>query len=274
MGMLRRINRLLVAARDLEETAAAFRRVLGLGGGRRLEIPDVGAASVVMALGDAWVQVLQPVAEGPVARFLQERGPGIYGLGVEVSSLADTRLRAEQCGRQAHPLHLGDQELVCFKREQLPGLTLWVSEAGSGPEPADVSTPFLGVWRATNLVEDRDEGAAVYEGLFGRPDAGEACRNDRYGFLGRLLQFGSSPGADGIAVAQVHHAGSAMGRFWRRHGPGVYMVTLDTDEELRRVYRALVERDVRYAHDESAPERLLYIHPSELSGCFVAVSAR
>jgi hypothetical protein len=270
--MFRRINRLLVAARDLDGAAAAFRRGLGLGAGKRIDVPDVGAVSEALPLGDAWVQVLQPVAEGPVSRFLQEKGPGIYGIGIEVGSLADVRLRVEQSGRQAHPLHLGEQELVCLKREQLPGFTIWFSESGSGPEPADLSTRLLGIWQATSLVEDRDEGAEMYARLLGRPERNEAFRSEEYGYLGRTLYYGAGPLADSIEVAQVHRADSAMGRFWRKRGPGIYMVTLNTDD-LRAVYRGLSERDVRHTPGPRSPDRILFIHPAELAGCFVGVIA-
>ncbi len=268
--MPRRINRLLVAVRDLEEGCAAFQRTLGLARGRHLEVPDVGAVSELLPLGDAWVQLLQPVAEGPVARFLDQHGQGIYGIGLEVASLADARLRVEQYGRQAHPLRLGENELVCLKREQLPGMTVWLTESGSGPEPADTVSPFLGVWQVTNLVDDRDDAAAAYEGLFGRPAHEERFRQDSYGYLGRTLYFGGGLGADSIEIAQVHHPDSAMGRFWQRHGASVYMATLDTDD-LRRVRRELTARGVRYSDESDSRVNVLYIHPSQLAGCFLGV---
>jgi len=270
--MLRRIDRLLVATPSLERSVAAFRRCLDLVAGRQMDVPDVGAVSQALPLGDAWVQLLQPVADGPVARFLQEKGPGIYGLGIEVASLADARLRVEQSGLQAHPLHLQDQELVCLKREQLPGFTIWFSESGSGPEPADLTSPFLGVWQATSLVEDRDGGADAFERVLGRPARTERFRSDEFGYLGRTLSYGTPPHGDSIEVAQVHRAGSAMGRFWRKRGACLYMATLNTDD-LRRVYQALSEHDVRHAPGQSAPDRVLYIHPSELEGCFLGVIA-
>jgi Glyoxalase/Bleomycin resistance protein/Dioxygenase superfamily len=268
--MVRRINRVLVAVRDLDEGGAAFAQTLGLGRGRRYDVPDVGAISEALPLGDAWVQLLQPVADGPVARFIQQHGQGIYGLGIEVASLADSRLRVEQCGRQAHPLRLGDNELLCLKREQLPGLTVWITESGSGPEPADTVSPYLGIWQATNLVEDRDGAAALYEGLFGRPQREQSFRQDSYGYLGRTLYYGVSPGADSLEIAQVHRTQTAMGRFWQRHGPSLYMVTVDTND-MAAVRRGLDERGVRYAAEPAAGYNVAYVHPSALAGCFVGI---
>lgn len=272
--MLRRINRVLVAVNSLEGGAAAFAGALGLNRGRRLAVPDVGAVSEMLPLGDAWVQLLEPVAEGPVARFLHQHGQGIYGIGLEVSSLADARLRVEQCGRQAHPLRLGDEELVCLKREQLPGLTVWLAESGSGPEPVDTVSPYLGVWQVTNLVEDRDSAATAYEGLFGRPVREESFRQDTYGYLGRTLYYGQGFAADSIEIAQVHRPETAMGRFWRRHGPSAYMITLDTDD-IAGTRRILEARQVRYSGErgEGFAGRVLYVHPAALAGCFTGVIA-
>lgn len=270
--MVRRINRVLVAVRSLDEGCAAFGRGLGLSRGRRSDVPDVGAVAEALPIGDAWIQLLEPVEDGPVARFLQQHGQGIYGIGFEAASLADARLRVEQCGRQAHPLRLADHDLLCLKREQLPGMTVWISETDTGPEPADLTTPFLGVWQATNLVEDRDAAATAYEGLFGRPAREESFRQDRYGYLGRTLYYGRSPDADSLEVAQVHRPETAMGRFWQRHGPSVYMITLDTDD-MAAVHRGLDARGVRYAAESSTAFDVVYIHPSQLAGCFTGIIA-
>ena len=268
--MIRRINRLLVAVRSLDEGCAAFERGLGLSRGRRLDAPEVGAVTEAMPIGDAWVQLLQPMEDGPVARFLQQHGQGIYGIGVAVASLADARLRVEQCGRQAHPLHVGDDELMCLKREQLPGMTVWVSESDTGPEPGGPVSPFLGIWQATNLVEDRDGAAAVYEGLFGSPTRVESFRQETYGYLGRTLYYGASPGADSLEIAQVHRTDTAMGRFWQRHGPSLYMITLDTDD-MKSAREGLDSRKVRYATETNPAFDALYVHPSALAGSFVGI---
>ncbi|GEM_PF-1874702 len=272
--MMRRINRVLIAVKTLDEGAAAFSQRLGLSRGRRLSVPDVGAVGEALPLGDAWIQLLEPAADGPVARFVQQHGQGIYGIGLEVNSLADARLRVEQCGRQAHPLRLGDEELVCLKREQLPGLTVWLAESGSGPEPADTVSPFLGVWQVTNLVEDRDSAATAYEGLFGQPAREESFRQDGYGYLGRTLYYGQGFAADSIEIAQVHRPETAMGRFWQRHGPSAYMITLDTDD-IAAARRGFEARNVRFSGEtgEGYAGRVLYVHPAALAGCFTGVIA-
>src|SRR5579871_4684974 len=91
-AMALRINRALVAVPDLAAACKAFQNGLGLAFDRQVDVPDVGAVSALLPIGDAWIQLLQPVDEGPVRRFLQQHGPGIYGVGLSVPSLADSRL--------------------------------------------------------------------------------------------------------------------------------------------------------------------------------------
>lgn len=270
--MLQRINRVLVAVPDLDAACAAFMRGLGLQRGRRLAVPDVGAITEALPLGDGWVQLLQPSEDGPVARFLQQHGAGIYGIGVETPSLADCRLRVEQSGRQAHPLRLGDTELVCLKREQLPGATVWFTAAGDGPQPADNSSPFLGIHEATCLVENREGAAETYARVFGPPQRVERARNDAYGFLGQSLLYGSPPQECSIELAQPAGPDAAIARFWRKHGPSIYMVTLATDD-FPRACRGFEERGVRHTREPSAPDGTAFVHPTALAGCFVGVIA-
>lgn len=268
--MVRRINRVLVAVRSLDEASAAFQRALGLPSGHRIAVADVGATTESLPIGDAWIQLLQPVEEGPVARFLAQHGQGIYGIGVEVASLADARLRVEQHGRQAHPLRLGEAELVCLKREQMPGLTVWLSETGSDAAPNPDGSPYAGIWQATNLVEDRDEAAAHYEGLFGQPEREESFRQDTYGYFGRTLYYGAGRRAVSVEIAQVHRPETAMGRFWQRHGPSAYMVTLDA-HDLGSVRRRLEELGVRHSSEPSPLANVVYVHPRELAGVFAGI---
>lgn len=270
--MLIRINRLIVAVRDLDVACEAFARALGLTRGERSAVPDVGAVTEALPAGDAWVQILQPVDEGPVAQFIDRHDAGIYGIGLLVRSLADTRLRVEQCGRQAHPLRLGGNELVCLKREQLPGMTVWLTEEGSGPNPADCGGLIEGVGQATNLVLDRDEAVATYQGLFGPPVREREVRSDEYGFLSRTLFYGASEKTHSIEIAQVLRQDTAMGRFWQRHGPSVYMATLNV-HDLRPLRDGLERRGVRHSSSVEQGTDILYIHPSELAGCFAAVTA-
>lgn len=267
--MLRRISRALVAVPDLDAGRAAVRQTFGLAAGRRYAVPDLGAISEELSLGDGIVQLLQPLADGPVARFLHEHG-GVYGIGVQATSLAGCRLRVEQSGRQAHPLLLDGAELMCLKREQLPGLTVWFAEDAASP--AARSPTALAIREVTCLVEDRDAASETYTRVFGPPVLSERFRNDGYGYLGTTLYYGERNASGRIEIAQPTNPATAIGRFWARHGVSAYMITLEV-ENFAATLAGFEARKVRFSREPRQPESIAYIHPSALAGCFAAVVA-
>ncbi len=89
-----------VAVADLDEAVAFYRDVL------RLELaPPVtidGATIVSVNLGDVEVELMKPQAsDGPVAKFLAKRGPGIHHICYRVPDL-DHAL--EECRRRNYRL--------------------------------------------------------------------------------------------------------------------------------------------------------------------------
>lgn len=87
-----RIAHVGIAVPDLDAALAFYRDVLGLTP-KPTEEAD-GAAIVSLPFGDAEVELLAPLtADGPIAKFLERRGPGIHHLCYRVPDL-DAALRA------------------------------------------------------------------------------------------------------------------------------------------------------------------------------------
>lgn len=81
-----RIAHVGVAVPDLDEALAFYRDVLGLAPGPR-ETAD-GATIVSLPFGDSEVELLAPLdPDGPIARFLARRGPGIHHICYRVPDL-------------------------------------------------------------------------------------------------------------------------------------------------------------------------------------------
>jgi methylmalonyl-CoA/ethylmalonyl-CoA epimerase len=81
-----RIAHVGVAVPDLEAALAFYRDVLGLEPGEP-ETAD-GATIVSVPFGDSDVELLTPRdADGPIARFLARRGPGIHHICYRVPDL-------------------------------------------------------------------------------------------------------------------------------------------------------------------------------------------
>jgi methylmalonyl-CoA/ethylmalonyl-CoA epimerase len=75
-----------VAVNDLEQAAAFYRDVLGLTPSQP-ETAD-GATIVPVAIGDVEIELMRPDGpDGPVAKFIAKRGPGIHHVCYRVPSL-------------------------------------------------------------------------------------------------------------------------------------------------------------------------------------------
>ena len=86
-----------IAVASIAEALPFYRDVLGLAPGHP-EIAD-GATIVSLHLGDVAVELLEPRdSNGPVARFLAKRGPGIHHLCYRVADLNAALARCRAAG--------------------------------------------------------------------------------------------------------------------------------------------------------------------------------
>jgi len=86
-----------VAIPDLEAALAFYRDVLGLAPGAPEE--HDGATIVALPFGDTQVELLAPLTtDGPIAKFLARRGPGIHHLCLRVPDLDAALARCRELG--------------------------------------------------------------------------------------------------------------------------------------------------------------------------------
>jgi methylmalonyl-CoA/ethylmalonyl-CoA epimerase len=86
-----------VAVPDLEAALAFYRDVLGITPGPP-EVVD-GATIVALPLGDTPIELLAPLTtDGPIAKFLDRRGPGIHHLCLRVPDLDAALARCRALG--------------------------------------------------------------------------------------------------------------------------------------------------------------------------------
>jgi len=93
-----RIAHLGIAVERIDEALPFYRDVLGLTPRHGLETAD-GATILSLALGDSDVELLEPATpDGPIAKFLAKRGPGIHHVCYRVEDLDQSLARCRSAG--------------------------------------------------------------------------------------------------------------------------------------------------------------------------------
>jgi len=91
-----KLHHIAIAVRELEEAVARL-RALGLREGERGVVEEFKVAVSMIPLGDIKLELLQPLGEGPVQRFLEKRGEGLHHLALAVedieSALSDLKAK-------------------------------------------------------------------------------------------------------------------------------------------------------------------------------------
>ena len=95
--MFTKIRAVHIAVNSLDEAIKDYERSLGLKVTRTEEQPHNGVRIAVVPVGDAAIELIQPLnpEDGPVARSLKNRGEGIYMIALEVDGLG-TALKSLQ----------------------------------------------------------------------------------------------------------------------------------------------------------------------------------
>jgi methylmalonyl-CoA epimerase len=92
------LNHVALAVNDIAEAADTWQSTLDLTGGEPLDVPNAPMRIAAVPAGNAFVQLTQALSsEHRVAEWIAERGPGMFGIGIEVDNIdaAVSDLRAK-----------------------------------------------------------------------------------------------------------------------------------------------------------------------------------
>jgi methylmalonyl-CoA/ethylmalonyl-CoA epimerase len=86
-----RIDHVAVVVRDLERAIRCYRDSLGFEVEGVAEFPHLGIRQAFIPLGEAYLHLVEPTdPEGPVAKFMERRGEGLYLLAVITDEMEET----------------------------------------------------------------------------------------------------------------------------------------------------------------------------------------
>jgi len=86
--MIRKIDHIGVAVKDLAKTSNTFLRVLGLADDGREILEDRQLETVFARAGDVHIELLRSLSpDTPIAKFIEKRGEGIHHVCFSVTNL-------------------------------------------------------------------------------------------------------------------------------------------------------------------------------------------
>lgn len=88
MAIAKKIDHVAIAVKDLDAAVKTFTGNFGFPIERSGEVPQLHIRRAFLTIGDAWLEIFQPTSDAnPAAKFLAERGEGMYILSLEVDDL-------------------------------------------------------------------------------------------------------------------------------------------------------------------------------------------
>lgn len=91
--MFKKVCTIHIAVNSVKETTKDFSERFGLKVTRSGEMPVLGIRNAFMPVGETTLEIMEPLnpsAPGPVAKFLQTRGEGVYMMAWEVDNVEKT----------------------------------------------------------------------------------------------------------------------------------------------------------------------------------------
>jgi len=99
--MIKKIDHIAVAVKDVEKAAEFYEKVLGLelGGIEDVEGMDVKVGFI--PIGETRIELVQPLdPESGVAKFIEKRGEGIHHICLQVENIEEAIRQAEASGME------------------------------------------------------------------------------------------------------------------------------------------------------------------------------
>lgn len=91
-----RIDHIGIATHDLDDLATVYETFLGCSVVHEEEFDGLRLA--FLEVGSAYFELLEPVEEGTVARYLESEGPGIHHIGLETEDIDAALATAREAG--------------------------------------------------------------------------------------------------------------------------------------------------------------------------------
>ena len=133
-----KIDHIGIAVKSLSEAVPIWTAIFGRNVSGEEEVPAEKVRVAFFGDGPGRVELLEPTdPDSPIARHLENRGPGIHHVCLAVSDLDAAVERAEAAGLEALPPRIrtgaGGHRVAFFHPRSAGGVLIELSEAATGP---------------------------------------------------------------------------------------------------------------------------------------------
>jgi len=139
--MIKKINHIAIAVDSMEESLALFSEVFGFEPVETFRDPQGMFQSTMVRCSDATCELLEPIGkEGPIARFLRERGGGIHHLSLEVDDLELELASLREKGIRLidpAPQQIGNDRIAFIHPHSMKGVLIELVQKGADPKPGN-----------------------------------------------------------------------------------------------------------------------------------------
>jgi len=116
--IFKRVEHIGIAVESLDAANTVYTAMLGIGCYKIEEVPAEGVRTAFYKVGETKIELLEStVDDGPIAKFIRKRGPGIHHIAFEVDDIVSAMQRLRASGFiliRDEPAAGADNKLVCF----------------------------------------------------------------------------------------------------------------------------------------------------------------
>jgi methylmalonyl-CoA/ethylmalonyl-CoA epimerase len=87
MFKIKKIDHVAICVDDIDEASARWRAVFGLEPGAREWVESQKTETMLLPIGDASLELVEPRGNAALVRFLEKRGPGLHHIAIEVEGI-------------------------------------------------------------------------------------------------------------------------------------------------------------------------------------------
>ena len=87
MIRIKKVDHIAICVRDIDESLARYKQVLGLEPQLRELVASQRTEAVLLPIGETSLELISPRGNDGLEKFLEKRGPGLHHIAVEVEGI-------------------------------------------------------------------------------------------------------------------------------------------------------------------------------------------